>query len=148
MDVYIFSSKNLTNIWAGVGARKWAISKDQADMSGTATKASRLHLGALGLIYCVETQSFTTPFMVASTPLPGSCITNIWPEEWFFPFSIFPLGSPSKQMSKSDASNLPVVKKSGRQWNTVLHTQGQFVFQPSQLEVEDWGIIFGTLKES
>jgi hypothetical protein len=26
IDVYCFSSENLTNIWAGYGARKWAVS--------------------------------------------------------------------------------------------------------------------------
>lgn len=148
MDIYVFSSKNLTNIWAGVGARKWAISKVQADMSGTLTKARRLRVGALGLLYCVETQSLTTPFLVASVPDPKVNITNIWPEEWFFPFSIRPLGSPVRQMAKNDISKLPTVTKSGRQWNTIIRTQGQFVFQPSQLEVEDWEIIFGALNDA
>lgn len=147
MDVYIFSSKNLTNIWAGVGARKWAISKDQAEMSGTRTKASQLRIGSLGLIYCVETQELTTPFLVASTPEPDSTVENIWPEKWFFPFSILPIGSPSKRFPKREISKLPVVLGSGRQWNTIIHTQGQFVFQASQVGVEDWEIIFAALKE-
>lgn len=145
MNLYVFSSNNLTNIWAGVGAKKWAISKDQAEMSGTKTKAAGLNVGALGIIYSVETKSFTTPFLVASTPDAKTSVKHIWPEEWFYPFDIFPLGSPLKQMTTTEVSNLPIIKASGRPWNRTLRPQGQFVFQSTTIGTEDWAIIFSSL---
>lgn len=66
MELFVFSSKTLTNIWAGIGARKWAVSLDQAANPGIATKAKALRIGSIGILYCVETQSLTTPFIVAS----------------------------------------------------------------------------------
>jgi hypothetical protein len=135
-------SKNLTNIWAGIGARKWPVSQDQAANAGVSTKAKSLRIGSLGILYCVETKSLTTPFLVASVPEEGQ---DVWPEEWWLPFSIYPLGSPRKQMPKAEIVELPVVVKSGRQWNNVIRTQGQFAFRPSQIEAEDWAIVFECL---
>ena len=60
MELFVFSSKNLTNIWAGIGARKWAVSQDQAANTGVTTKAKALRVGSLGILYCVETQSLTS----------------------------------------------------------------------------------------
>jgi hypothetical protein len=104
MDIFVFSSKNLTNIWAGIGARKWAVSKELAENPATVTKAKSLRIGSLGLLYCSETQSFTAPFLVSSAPEVNVSVSNIWPEEWWLPFSIFPLGSPNKQMSKDEGT--------------------------------------------
>jgi len=145
MELFVFSSKNLTNIWAGIGARKWAVSLDQASNTGISTKAKALHIGSLGILYCVETQSLTTPFIVASVPDEAATITNIWIDEWRLPFDIYPLGSPQKQMGKLDIANLPVVRNSGSQWNNVIRTQGQFAFQSTEIEVEDWSILFQQL---
>lgn len=146
MYIYVFSSTNHANIVAGVAARKWAVSRDQANMPGAATKASNLRVGTIGLFYCVETKSFTVPFLVTSAPQLDASITDIWPDEWFFPFSILPLGSPDKQFSSKEAAKLPVVKASGRTWNKVLRPQGQFVFQPAQIGSDDWEMIFTALK--
>jgi hypothetical protein len=145
MELFVFSSKNLTNIWAGIGSRKWAVSEDQATNPGVTTKAKALRVGSLGILYCVETQSLTTPFLVASIPDDTLTVKDIWPEEWWLPFSIYPLGSPQKQMGKADIAKLPVVVNSGRQWNNVIRTQGQFAFQVSQIDAEDWAILFQRL---
>ena len=145
MDLFVFSSKNLTNIWAGVGARLWAVSPDQASMPGARTKARALPIGGLGVIYCVETQSLTTPFLVASTPDESATVQNVWPEEWHLSFRIYPLGSPHRQMERAEISRLPAVLAAGRQWNTVIRTQGQFVFQPTTVGTNDWEMIFRRL---
>lgn len=145
MDLFVFSSKNLTNIWAGVGARRWAVSLEQAEMSGARTKARGLPIGALGILYCVETQSLTTPFLVASAPDERTTVRDVWSEEWHLPFDIHPLGSPHRQMAKADIAQLPAVIASGRQWNNVILTQGQFVFQPTILGRDDWEILFARL---
>ena len=145
MELFVFSSKNLTNIWAGIGARKWAVSLEQAANPSISAKARALRIGSLGILYCVETQSLTTPFIVASTPDETAVVMDIWPEDWRLPFSIYPLGSPRQQMGKTDIANLPVVRNSGSQWNNVIRTQGQFAFQPAVIEVEDWSILFQQL---
>jgi hypothetical protein len=138
MDLFVFSSSTITNIWAGVGARMWAVSDTQADNAAIVTRASRLRIGSLGVLYCVPTQSLTVPFVVTSIPDPGATISNVWPEDWRLPFGILPLGSPQRQMPKQDIATLPIVASSARQWNNVILTQGQFAFQPSHIGPEDW----------
>jgi hypothetical protein len=145
MELYVFSSKTLTNIWAGVGARRWAVSLDQAEMAGARTKARNLRIGAVGILYCVETHALTTPFIVSSVPDQNATVTDVWPEEWHVPFKIHPLGSPHRQLAKDEIARLPAVASSGRQWNNVIRTQGQFAFQPSTIGTEDWEIIFQRL---
>jgi len=44
MQVYIFSSNSLTNIWAGIGARMWAVSETQANNLALAGRAQNLPL--------------------------------------------------------------------------------------------------------
>ncbi|HYJ04889.1 MAG TPA: hypothetical protein VEX43_07130 [Chthoniobacterales bacterium] len=146
MDLYIFGSSTVTNIWAGVGARKWAISRDQAQMPGAKTKARALPVGAVGLLYCSQTHTFSTPFLCASTPEVEESVTGIWPEEWFFPFDILPLGSPLKQMTTDDVSALPTIKASGKPWNRTLRVQGQFVFQSTTITTQDRAILFDSLR--
>src|SRR5690606_36452099 len=67
IDIYIFSSKNITNIWAGYGARAWAVSQvGKKEMETRMTKSMSMQPGALGLIYCsAEPKFFTMPFKVA-----------------------------------------------------------------------------------
>lgn len=97
------------------------------------------------MLYCVETQTLTTPFLVASNPDESVTVKNVWPEEWHLPFRIHPLGSPHRQMERAEIAQLPIVISSGRQWNTVIRTQGQFVFQPTTINVDDWEMIFRRL---
>ncbi len=145
-SIYVFSSSDLTNIWAGVGARKWAVSQALAANAGTVTKAASLQIGALGLIYCSGTQEFTTPFIVSSQPQSGVTVTNIWPQPWELPFGIVPLGSPDKRLHKSMvASSMPSASAPGAQWNHILYVQPNFSFQPSHVTDADWAYLFGQL---
>jgi hypothetical protein len=45
MDIYAFSSNNLTNIWAAIGANKWAVSIAQSKNASIITKSQRLPIG-------------------------------------------------------------------------------------------------------
>jgi hypothetical protein len=139
MNVYVFSSSNLTNIWAGIGARLWGVSAQQASMAATPTKAASMPVGALGLLYCVETQSFTTPFLVRTQPQQGTTISHVWPEPWQLPFGIVPLGSPNRQLHKDAVTRqLPTIVNGGGPWHHLLHIQPTTVFVPSVLSDADW----------
>ena len=142
MDLYIFGSVNLTNIWAGIGAGMWAISLQQAkNVRGATEKAATMPIGALGLIYCSATHSFTTPFLVGSSPTERT-IEDVWPEPWTLPFRILPLGTPRKHLPKSDvATTLPTLRSTGRQWNHVLLVSPTTVFVPSKVDAADWEAI-------
>lgn len=142
MEVYVFTSRNLTNIWAGIGARRWAVSRAQAEMPATPTKASRMRIGAAGLLYCSDTQTLTTPFLVYSRPELEIIVANIWPEEWMLPFHIHPLGTPERQLHKDQLQHLlPSVRDGERAWHHVFHIQPTTVFAPSQITNEDWEIL-------
>ncbi|WHZ17946.1 MAG: hypothetical protein OJF55_000095 [Rhodanobacteraceae bacterium] len=145
MELYVFSSSNLTNIWAGVGARRWGISAKQAQNPKTPTKAKAFRVGALGILYCTATKSFMAPFFVSSTPQASASVQDVWPEEWWFPFSIQPLGSPARQMDTNQISKLPSVAASGKTWNHILFVQPDFVFQPSTITDADWEILYTNL---
>jgi hypothetical protein len=68
MKLYSFASENLTNIWAGIGAGVWAVSESENPtfVKGRITKAARMPIGAVGILYCNETGSLTVPFVVYS----------------------------------------------------------------------------------
>lgn len=58
-------------------------------------------LGALGLFYCSETQVFTTPYIVTKE-VEDIHVTNIWTEEWMYPFNIKIFGNTNKAIHKDD----------------------------------------------
>lgn len=149
MQVYVFSSNNVTNIWAGIGAHMWAVSEVQAANPSIAGKAQKLPLGAFGLIYCVETQSFTVPFVIRSRPESDVVIGNVWPEPCRLPFQIIPLGSPRKQISKDDlTAHLPALASSGRGWHQVFHVQGLTAFAASEIDDGDWEVLVQLLTDA
>ena len=79
IDVFVFSSNNLTNIWAGVGAGLWAVAEQQKrKVGGAREKAQSLKIGSLGVLYCSKIKSFTTPFVVFSRPDLEGVIKNVW----------------------------------------------------------------------
>jgi hypothetical protein len=146
MNIYVFSSSSLTNVWAGIGARTWAISENQAGMSGAATKAARMRIGSLGLVYCSETHEVTTPFVVTSRPDTTAKVGNVWADTWHFPFRMTPLGSPMRTLHKDVlGAELPSVVATGRQWNKILLVQPQFVFQASEVSEDDWEYLYSRL---
>ena len=55
MHLYIFSSSDLTNIWAGIGAGMWAVSETSASNPAAISRADNLPVGAFGMLYCVKT---------------------------------------------------------------------------------------------
>lgn len=148
VEVYVFSSENLTNIWAGIGARQWAVSQKQGDNGSIRTKASDLPVGALGVLYCVETQSFTSPFLVTSKPDMTKVVENIWPQPWKLPFSIFPFGSPARQLHKDRLATLLPSLQAGLSWDRLLQVSPLTVFAANQLTVEDWSVLATHLVEA
>jgi hypothetical protein len=142
MDIYVFASKNLTNIWAGIGARLWAVSQtdDTATSLGRKTKSQSIRLGSFGILYCVDTHSLTTPFIVYSKPDPDRIVVNVWPEKWVLPFRILPLGTPDLQLSSELAKRaLPIFQKSEeKNFGKVFHVQAVTAFSPTSIGAEDW----------
>ena len=147
MNVYLFASKNVTNIWAGIGAGQWAISENAAALPVVQASAKRLPVGSLGLFYCTEAKGLTTPFMVLSSPDPVAVVKDIWAETWRYPFSITALGTPLKIIGIDQAlSLLPTLQKAGKsRWTRVLHFQPTSAFQPSTLLDADWELIVRNL---
>ena len=149
MDVYVFSSNNITNIWAGIGAKMWAVSLEQSEnIPGLPDKAQDIPIGAPGIIYCVATQSFTTPFLLYSKPKKNIIVENVWPEHWTLPFLIHPLGTPRKTLHKDLLkSTLPSIMNSSKSWNHILHIAGGTVFCPSHVTTRDWEILLQHLAD-
>lgn len=146
MDIYVFSSRNLTNIWAAIGSRKWAVSIPQSKNSSISTKSQNLPIGSLGLFYCVETKSLTTPFVIRSKPSKEEVIKNIWPEHWALPFNIIPLGTPDKQLYKDElAKILPSLKNNPQSWDKLIHISPMTVFAASKIPEEDWSVLINSL---
>ena len=149
MNLFVFSSVNLTNIWAGIGAGLWAVSEQQAtNVSGVHAKADGMRIGSVGVMYCSETQAFTTPFLVLSKPEKNETVYDVWPEPWTLPFRIHPLGTPRGQLHKDKVStDLPSLRSGSRQWHHVLLVQPVTVFVPSEIEEADWEVLVNTLGE-
>ena len=145
MELFVFSAVDLTNIWAGVGARMWAVSSEQASNASIQGKARKFQVGSLGLFYCVATKSLTTPFLVSSPPRFGETITNVWRDSWQLPFGIVPLGSPHKQVAVGSlARKLPSLAD-GKQRTSLFNFQPITAFAASHLLPEDWAIIVAEL---
>lgn len=148
MELFCFASKNLTNIWAGIGARMWAVAETSpSDMKAIITKSKRMKVGSLGLLYCNETHSFTTPFLVYSEPDPDRVIEDIWSEKWRLPFRILPLGNPSRQVHMDDAKKRwPVLlKSSSSSVSAAMNITGTTVFVPADITADDWAMVVNDL---
>ena len=148
MELFCFASYNLTNIWAGIGAQMWAVAETSpSDMKARITKSKRMKVGALCLLYCNETHSFTTPFFVYSEPDPEKVIADIWPEKWRLPFRIHPLGNPSRQIHMDEAEKKwPIlVSRDAASVSAAMHITGTTVFVPVEITTEDWARVVGDL---
>jgi hypothetical protein len=144
MSIFVFSSKNLTNIWAGIGAGLWAVSKsDTPTHQGRITKSKSMKIGSFGILYCNETQSLTTPFIVFSRPDPELTVKDVWPEEWVLPFKIRALGTPRRQLYKDKAMQVLPTLRASKQTNFghALPVQAITAFSPSPLSESDWEIL-------
>ena len=150
MDVYVFASSTLTNIWAGVGANLWAVAPLETGSpqeKGRITKARKMPIGALGILYSSADKSLTVPFVVQSSPNEIQTITHIWPERWVLPFTIKPLGSPHRRLSIEDAKRcLPAFKVEPEPaFNNVFRVRADFAFQTSQISDGDWSVLIEKL---
>ncbi|MGB7411350.1 MAG: hypothetical protein WA910_09420 [Sphingopyxis granuli] len=150
MEIYGFASDSLTNIWAGIGSGLWAVgeAKDATYEKGRRTKADSMPVGAFGILYCRETASYTTPFVVYSKPDPAKTISNIWAVPWVLPFQIKPLGNPTKSLSVARAKAvLPSMQLPGKDdpRKHLITVQGNFAFQPSKITDADWSVLIQEL---
>ena len=148
MDLFVFSSKNLTNIWAGIGAETWAVSKTTPqNKKGRITKSKKMKIGSIGILYCVPKHSFTTPFIVYSEPDPEKEISDIWSETWILPFKIKPLGNPERMIHIDEAIKiLPICQKTTEtNISHIFRIQGNLAFNPTIIGQEDWAIFIKKL---
>jgi hypothetical protein len=106
-----------------------------------------MKVGALGLLYCNETHSFTTPFLVYSEPDPEKVIADIWPEKWRLPFRIHPLGNPSRQIHMDEAKKRwPIlINSSAASVSAAMNITGTTVFVPVEITTEDWAVVVSDL---
>lgn len=149
MDLFCFSSTSLTNIWAGIGAGLWAVAESsEADMKSRITKAKRMRVGSPGLLYCSDTHSFTTPFLVYSVPDPEKLVTDVWLGQWRLPFRIHALGNPSRQVHMDAAKGRwPVLKNSSvASVSAAMNLTGTTVFVPKEITADDWEVILQDLR--
>lgn len=148
MKLFVFASKNLTNIWAGIGAGLWAVAETSpSDMKARATKSKSMTVGSAGVLYCNETQSFTTPFIVFSAPDPDRVVTGVWPERWCLPFRIHALGNPQRQLHKDEAAlRLTVLSQMGAGGvSAAMNITGTTVFVGKEVPESDWATLLQEL---
>ena len=149
MKLYAFASADLTNIWAGVGAQRWAVplSKAESSNSGRATKAAKMLPGSAGILYSSEDKCFTSPFIVRTLAQADEIITHIWPREWTLAFEVRYIGSPHKRLSWDDAKNLLPSCKSGTPLSKLIHVEPLTVFAASQIDEADWAVLIDRLAD-
>ena len=151
MKLYLFSSKNSTNVWAGFGARRWAVSADAEEgvMRGWKTKAKSVRIGQAGVIYRSDIQCLTMPFLFASVPEVDKEVADIWPEKWAIPFFIYPLGSPERNWSAREAlAAFEKFKGASRPTLNDLYMKPTQNFVPMEMPEGDWSIILEKLAET
>jgi hypothetical protein len=147
MNIYVFTSENLTNIWAGVGAQTWAVplSKSESSNKGRATKAAKMPIGAFGLLYCSENKCFTSPFVVQSRSDGEKIVEHIWSGKWILPFSIRTIGNPHRTLRWDEAKEILPSCLEGKPLNRVIHVEPLTVFAPDEISDADWALIVGKL---
>ena len=148
MKIYAFPSSNLTNIWAGIGAGKWAVSLSEHDQVNKrrTTLSADMPIGSFGILYC-SGRGLTTPFVIYSKPELGEFVDDVWPERWTLPFDIKPLGNPTKLMSREDAvKKLPSIALRGlKNVDALIYTKGTQTFVPSEISDDDWSVLISEL---
>lgn len=146
IDVFCFASKNQENIWAGYGAKRWAVSDcPTTEMEKRKTKSLNFPVGAFGLIYCsAEPKFFTMPFKVASE-VEWRMEDKIWAIPWAMPFAIEPLGSPKFRMLNKDAFKQLECLKGENNITKAFFVGASCAFAASQIPDEDWQTILDDL---
>jgi hypothetical protein len=107
MKIYIFPSYNVTNAWAAVGGKKWAVKSSDTESTNKRykTRSKNMLIGSFGILYNSEKQEFTVPFVVKSKAKDVT-ENEVWNGEFILPFEIIPLGDPSKVISSRDFKNI------------------------------------------
>ena len=146
MNIYVFASSTLTNIWAGAGAEMWAVvplEPGSPQEKGRITKARKMPVGALGVLYSSEDKSLTVPFVVYSRPNEAEVIEHVWPERWVLPFKIKPLGTPHRRLQIEQAKQvLPSFQQApDTPFNNVFRVRADFAFQTSEISDADWSVL-------
>lgn len=140
MDLYVFTSKTLANIWTGHNARLWAVPLLGYQEKSIRTKASNMAVGSRGVLWCSGTHRLTTPFVVRSRADQHRVVEGVWPGRWALPFAIEPLGDPGRQMSRDTIMQvLEVARSSGRSnLSHILPISAPTVFSPKEISEADW----------
>ena len=149
MKLYTFSSDDITNVWAGVGAQMWAVPLSKSDSSnkGRATKASKMPVGAFGILYSSADRCFTCPFVVhgkAETDIT-KVVRHIWPGPWILPFAIRTIGNPHATLSWKETAALLPSCADGTPLNKVIHVEPLTVFTADAITDEDWSALIEKL---
>jgi hypothetical protein len=153
MDLFCFASRNEENILRGYRAKKWAVATvANSQMQSRISKSRKyFHVGSKGLLYCAPTHTFTVPFTATSPADPHKVVTDVWPEPWVLPFSIEPLGSPSKRVHAESAKlRWPYLQRRPHLHGGVtaaMNATGVTVFVPVDISDEDWRLILGDLAD-
>jgi hypothetical protein len=147
-DVYCFTSNNQTNLWAGYGAKMWAVSDcDRTQMEVRKTKSMNFPVGGFGLIYCSDGKFLTMPFKLR-TDVEWRMEDKIWPEPWAMPFGIEPLGSPRFRLPTADAKKVLDCFKGKNSLTDVFFVGGACNFTPSRIPDDDWELILEELAQT
>ena len=148
MKIYAFSSTQMANIWAGVGAQRWAVpfsEKSASSNKGRATKSKKLQLGSAGILYSSDLRCFTTPFIVRSLPHPTELIADIWFGKWILWFDIQTLGTPHRRLSWDDAQSLLPSCKAGTPLHKLINVEPLTVFAGNEISESDWSVFIEKL---
>ena len=142
MDIYVFSSTLITDIWAGIGAGLWAISPKTAERSDVKTKAANMAAGSVGVFYLSKPHYvLTTPFLVLAPPEDRQ-EKEVWNGVWALPFKIHPLGSLRSTLQKTEfLSLLPTLNGHASDWDDLLNITATKSFVPASLTKQDWDVL-------
>jgi hypothetical protein len=145
MDIYIFPSMSLRNIYIGIQQGMWAVAPiDEPYASARLTRSHDMPEGAAGLFYCSNPQVFTTPFRIESRA-EDSPITGVWDETWFLPFRIRPLGDLSHQITLTHAKATWPKLEGVPNVTEVLNLSGAMAFTKTWFPRRNWDIILEQL---
>ena len=144
-NLYAFSSENVTNIWAGVGAEMWAVPiRPNASVRG---KAAKITIPSFGILYASAEQALTVPFVIISSPDQKRIEDRVWHGSWALPFRIKPLGNPRKMLSASEAKSLiPSFERlQTANFGRVFRVGGSYAFNRCDADQSDWHILMEVL---
>jgi hypothetical protein len=104
-------------------------------------------VGSLGILYCTEKQSFTSPFVVLSKADPNKVVRDVWEGEagWILPFRIRTIGNPQVLLPWETAKAEMPSCQSGKPLNSLIHVEPLTVFTGTEITDEDWSYIVDTL---